>query len=168
MNDFLDAAAIRSARAAKALSRSPFGAQARRSAIAAQAAAAQARSVVDPIVGSRVRAITDAFSEGLHGVPLPTRTPARATWTPARTAKHPSTVHGPLQPHLDGPGRPGDGEMCTCQGIGDAWCGATKRDVVHDLMNDGMHLDREQAENLWKMAQSTRAADAAAREADGS
>jgi len=51
--------------------------------------------------------------------------------------------------------RPGDDEHCTCRSP--SWCGATKGDVLHDLMTHGMRLDRQQAEAIWDEAQGARA-----------
>ncbi|GAA4267529.1 hypothetical protein [Frondihabitans peucedani] len=50
----------------------------------------------------------------------------------------------------------GDDERCSCRRPD--WCGATKGDIVHDLMSRGMRLDREQAETIWRDAQDRRGA----------
>lgn len=63
---------------------------------------------------------------------------------------HPGLRRQPADERVEG-----DDERCTCREP--AWCGATKGDVVHDLMSRGMHLDRGQAEVIWRQAQDSRA-----------
>ncbi|BDZ47881.1 hypothetical protein GCM10025867_01220 [Frondihabitans sucicola] len=62
---------------------------------------------------------------------------------------HPGLGRQPVDDFL-----PGDDERCTCRTP--AWCGATKGDVVHDLMTHGMRLDRPRAEAIWRDAQDSR------------
>jgi hypothetical protein len=142
MNDFLDAAAVRSARTLKAVARTGFGTRVRSRAAIVRAVADTVRERADERVQERLGRPGAVRSGG--------QDPARATVAPRG---HP----GPPAPAVAGPPEPGDDERCTCSGTGPDWCGATRRDVVHDLTTRGARLTREQALHIWSTAQAARA-----------
>lgn len=76
--------------------------------------------------------------------------------SPTATSSRDTTAHAGLEPQPRDEFVAGDDERCTCREP--AWCGATKGDVVHDLMSRGMRLDRPQAEAIWREAQDRRVA----------
>ena len=83
-------------------------------------------------------------------------TPSDAPQVPAVEPPHLPAPHPGLGRQPSDDFVPGDDERCTCRAP--AWCGATKGDVVHDLMTHGMRLDRPQAEAIWRQAQGSRGA----------
>jgi hypothetical protein len=142
MNDFLDAAALRSARTLKAVARTSFGTRVRSRAAVVRAVAETMRDLADERVQERLgRSVAEGLGEQ----------------DPALAAPTPRGHHGPLAPAAVGPLEPGDDERCTCSGTGENWCGATRRDVVHDLTTRGAKLSREQALHIWASAQAARA-----------
>lgn len=128
MGDRLDAAARLSGRTARTLVQTPLG-----------------REIRQNLLFYR-RIARAAFAEAVASPP------SRPAVEAARgAAPHPGLTR---QPAADV--APGDDERCTCQAPD--WCGATKGDIVHDLMTTGMRLDRPQAEALWREAQVRRIA----------
>jgi hypothetical protein len=129
MGDRLDAAARISARTMRAAARTPVAQQLREN------------------VSFFRRVARAAAAEAISSPPTPQPRPAVE---PLPTPPHPGLTR---QPEADY--EPGDHERCSCRSP--EWCGATKGDVVHDLMTRGMHLDRAQAESIWRDAQDRRA-----------
>jgi hypothetical protein len=155
VNDFLDTAAVRSAQAVKAVSQTAFVGRLRYRAAVVKAVAETFWELTEPKIDERLRRVETV-------VTVVTRRPPGATPEAAGQLTTGLPAHGRLVPAPPGPSAPGDDEKCTCRGTGDLWCGATKRDVVHDLMTTGAHLSAEQADFIWTSAQATRAAKSSA------
>ncbi|GAA4672359.1 hypothetical protein [Frondihabitans cladoniiphilus] len=143
MNDILDAAAQRSAKALKSVSQNAFVARARGQVGIARAVAETVWERAEPRVPARVQGAAATFAKVVPGM--------------AGRGVHPA-AHGVLATPESVETLPGDDEKCTCRGEGARWCGATKRDVLHDLMANGSQLSRDQAEHIWVSAQTARAA----------
>ncbi|RKR73585.1 hypothetical protein [Frondihabitans australicus] len=134
MGERLDQAALRSAKVAKAVGRTRFARQ----------FGENVRFMRRVMGAGAAAALSEATSEPPVVVP-----PCRAL----AADPHPGLQRQPAASFVDG-----DDERCTCRGTGATWCGATKGDVVHDLMSHGQRLDRDRAEALWRDAQTARAA----------
>ncbi len=130
MGERLDQAALRSAKVVQAVGRTPFARQFRENV-----------TFVRRVMGAGAAA---ALTEATVDAPRP---------RPLARPPHPGLTPQPAAAFVAG-----DDERCTCRGTGEAWCGATKGDVVHDLMTHGMRLERSQAEAIWRDAQTARAA----------
>lgn len=130
MGQRLDAAARISARTVRAASKTPIAKQLREN------------------LSFFRRVAAAAITEAAH---TPEASPTtEATSDPPVGDPHPGLGRQPVGDFV-----PGDDEHCTCSAP--AWCGATRGDVVHDLMTYGMRLDRSQAEAIWRQAQAARA-----------
>ncbi|AMM21336.1 hypothetical protein AX769_15870 [Frondihabitans sp. PAMC 28766] len=155
MNDFLDAAAIRSARALKAVGRTSFGGRVRERAAIVRENVAVVRAVAETVREMAEPRIQQHLSAAGQSGAAERMAAVAAGGAPGAVVA--PANHGPLAPAPDGSLEPGDDERCTCSGTGDAWCGATRRDVVHDLTTRGAQLSREQALHIWATAQAARA-----------
>lgn len=133
MGERLDAAARISARTVRAASRTPLAKQVRENL---------------SFFGRVARA---AATEALATPPGTAERPSARAVDARDVTPHPGLGRQPADEF-----EPGDDERCTCREP--AWCGATKGDVVHDLMSHGMRLDRPQAESIWREAQDSRVA----------
>jgi hypothetical protein len=154
VNDFLDTAAVRSARAVKAVSKTAFVGRLRYRAAVVKAVAETFWELTEPKIDESLRPAESRRQPATVVRPSTADDPAGSV--PALESTLPA--HGPLAPAPPGAVTPGDDEKCTCRGTGENWCGATKRDVVHDLMTTGAQLSAEQAEFIWVSAQERRAA----------
>ncbi|MCU1527917.1 MAG: hypothetical protein JWP75_1680 [Frondihabitans sp.] len=150
MNDFLDTAAVRSAHAVRAVSQTAFVGRLRYRAAVVKAVAETFWELTEPKIDERLRQAATVAP-----VVVSSRTADDADL--AEQVAAPLPAHGPLPPAPPGSFAVGDDEKCSCRGTGDQWCGATKRDVVHDLMTTGAQLSAEQAEFIWTSAQARRA-----------